>query len=141
MALDETTEKLYRAADTATLLALVPLIQTQTARWKTELESVTKIAAQSADADAQIWETCSEALARLDSRFGDDPKDQAALQSIRDSLSASMQKLQAGEDRLASYSSALLTYLIQLTEREQWIVAEMIRRGYLPAFPGEESFL
>jgi len=69
--------------------------------------------------------------------MGDDP------QATRCSLQHSGQgprhdgELYENDEADAEHAADLLRYLVELTDRERWIIDEMKRRGYLPPFPGE----
>jgi hypothetical protein len=141
VALDRGTEKIYHAADTGTLLALLPLLRTQIERARAEMEHAARYEEASADADAEIAEGYGELLAVLDARMGDDPRKRDFLQGIRDRVSAMMASLHENDSADAEHVAGLLRYSVELTEREHWIIDEMRRRGYLPPYLGEEHSL
>lgn len=140
MALDETTEKLFRAADAATLLALLPLIRSQIDRTSAELKRVEHGREVSADTDAKIAETYREALAKFHARIGDDPSVRDSLRKLRDKVNSALGTLRDSDEHTAQYLDDLFRYLVDLAQRERWIVDEMKRRGYLPMFGEEELF-
>lgn len=66
MALDDTTQKLYRAADANTLLALLPLLRRLIERTVDEMKHFERAEREIADADAEIAETYGEILVMFD---------------------------------------------------------------------------
>ncbi|MFI6637159.1 hypothetical protein ACIBI7_50460 [Nonomuraea fuscirosea] len=139
MALDETTEKLFRAADASTLLALLPLLRRQIEWTAAEMKRVQAAKEQDADADAQLAEASGEALTALHTRLGDDPDARDAFQGIREKFNSVIGSLGKSDQHFAQYMDDLFRYVVDLTERERWIISEMKRRGYLPFFAGEEQ--
>ncbi|GAA2447364.1 hypothetical protein GCM10010191_75800 [Actinomadura vinacea] len=138
MALDATTEKLFCAADASTLLALLPLLRSQIEQARAELERVERHQKNSADSDAKLAETYGEALAKFHTRIGDDPEARESLRALRDKVNAALGRLREHDERTAQHVDDLFRHLVELTQRERWIVDEMKRRGYLPLFPGED---
>jgi hypothetical protein len=141
VALDQGTEKVYLAADTGTLLALLPLLRTQIERARAEMEHAARYEQASADADAEIAEGYGELLVTLDTQMGNDPRKRDFLQGIRDRISAMMASLHENDSADPEHVADLLRYAVDLTERERWIIDEMRRRGYLPPYPEEEHSL
>ncbi|MFC5186675.1 hypothetical protein [Actinomadura harenae] len=137
MALDETTEALFRAADTSILLALLPLLQSQIEQTSTEMRRTGGQRKDFADADAEITEMYSEALASLHVKLGDDPDANKALRDLRDKVNDSLGRLREGDGKFARQFEALLGYLADLKQRELWVLIELKRRGYLPWLPWE----
>lgn len=139
MALDETTKKLFRAADTNTLLALLPLLRSQIEWTSAEMKRVQAAQEQGADVDAQIAETYGEALAKLHMRMGDDPNARDVLHDIRDKVNSMTGGVRKSDELAAQYVDDLFVYVIDLTDRERWIISEVKRRGYLPFLAGEQQ--
>lgn len=138
MALDEITEKLYRAADTSTLLGLLPLLRSQMGHVSAEMKHVARSEGQAAEANAQIAESYGELMTTLNVKVGDDPKGRELIQDIRDKINSAVGSLNAGDERTTRYLERLLGYSVDLVQRERWIIGEIGRRGYLPEFTIEE---
>ena len=141
MALDEITEKLYYSADASTLLGLLPLLRSQIEHMSAEMKHLEHVRQEAVDTDAKIAETYSEALAKFDARIGDDPGGREAFRKLRDKVNSPLAGLRTNDAALAQRMEDLFKYVVDLMQRERWIIDEMKRRGYLPMFAGEEPYL
>lgn len=130
MPLNEDTKAIYRVLDSATLLVLLPELREQNQRYKRQLEMMGKNATYSQESDVELAESTGETLAALEARV---PPEKFA--QLRDLFNESRAAVAFDAERHASYYEPLFRDLVDLGDRERWIVDELKRRGLLPGEP------
>jgi len=130
MPLSEDIKALYRVLDSATLLVLLPELREQIKRYKRELEMMSNSATSSQESDLELAEFTGEVLATIEARI---PPEEFA--QLRDYFNKSRAEVAFNSERHASAFEPRFRELVDLGDRERWIVDELKRRRLLPGEP------
>ncbi|WP_073223103.1 hypothetical protein [Streptomyces sp. NBRC 110465] len=131
---DEHWHATYTALDSSTLLALLPVLREGKERAAKMVEMDARHHQDMEGTDAYTAQLYSEALAAFDARIAADDPARKKLAELRDKV----HEVMGGQvQRTAKSKRDMRTaqYLWAHQQREQWIIAELTRRGILPEFP------
>ena len=138
VALDHATKRVYRRADSATLLALLPELRRLSKRTQKEMEHVERSLRMEPSAD--IAELRDQTLTALDP----DGESLGSTQQSHREFSGMLPLSRDGASENSTqetFAAQLFAYSTAVGERERWIRDELKRRGLIPLWPGEDDYL
>ncbi|MEU7060758.1 hypothetical protein [Streptomyces sp. NPDC046197] len=138
-ATDEGWRIAYAALDSATLLALLPVLKEGKDKALEWVKHESQHHEQLEGSDAYTAQLLGEALAAFDARTPAEDEDaRGKLGELRKTVHEILGG-QASRTREAKADMRMSEFLWAHQQREQWILEELTRRGLLPAFPQKRA--